>query len=308
MEREVRHRDDFKAIIGVFFLILIVLMFFLSLKNGAPIANIMAGILPTIVYLAVLFELLYHTRHKRFLVWILPLILVILFYVIAQMFQAPLIAEMDIPTLAFFNLLLCYIFAAVILFAVYVQGKGTRQGSYQSAHAAHYTQARHAPFHHALQPQQAIHPQHASHAQPSLNPLPQPSLKESIHSLEDKCKAINYAIGRVYSDKHGGSKDLRERISVNKDWYNKFSSLVEISEKDKELIRISVDLIQKRLSLLDHKEKDVFLGSHDKLVRILRNPDGKDTIGQVLVRNDKDPVETYIKNAKQACQDILANL
>jgi hypothetical protein len=48
----------------------------------------------------------------------------------------------------------------------------------------------------------------------------------SLRTIEDKCKAINSVIGRVYSDKKGGSKETRDKLSIARDLYNSFSEIL----------------------------------------------------------------------------------
>jgi hypothetical protein len=284
MEKEVRSREEFHLIIGTFFIILVVFMFFLALKNQTSLPNIIIGFLPTIIYLGINYELLFHLKHKRFLVFILPLCLSILFYIAASLTALTIVAQMDIPTIIFLNLLISYVFGGIILYVLYMTKELKAERQY-------VREVRREVL-------REFAPQY----------LPQKTtLKESINSLEDKCKAINYAIGRVYSDKHGGSKTIRERLAINKEWYNKFSELRgDYSERDKELIKVSIDLIKKRISLYEHKEKDVIAQEH--LKNIERDPQGNSTISQVLINNDKDPVESYIKGALDACTAILQEL
>lgn len=282
MEREVSPRHDFHVLIAVFAIILFVFMLFLSLTNGTDIGSVMLGLLPTIAYLIINYSLLYDIRSKHFLVWILPVLLVLLFYLVARTVSQTTIGRMDLNVVSFLNLFICYIFAGVILFYIFV-------GRTIKAEKRVLTEIRHE----------------VKNIDSVIESLERtPSVRILIHSLEDKCKAINFVIGRVYSDKHGGSKELREKIRIQKDWYNTFSNLShDFSSKDREMVHLSVDLIHKRLLLLERKEKEVF--GDITLVNVDRDPKGHEPIREVLIKNDKDPVETYLGSSKQMCERIL---
>jgi hypothetical protein len=283
MEKEVSPRHDFHVLIAVFAIILFVFILFLSLTNGSDIGTIMLGLLPTIAYLIINYSLLYDIRSKHFLVWILPVLLVLLFYLLAKSAAQTSFGRMDLNVVAFLNLFICYIFAGVILFYIFV-GRKIKEEKREMTVIRHEMK-------------------NIDTVVESLEK--KPSVQMLIHSLEDKCKAINFVIGRVYSDKHGGSKELREKIRIQKDWYNTFSGLSkDFSAKDREMVHLSVDLIHKRLMLLEKKEKDVF--GNITLLNVDRDPRGHEPIREVLIKNDKDPVETYLGSARQMCERILA--
>ncbi|MFH1917475.1 MAG: hypothetical protein ABIJ21_09515 [Nanoarchaeota archaeon] len=288
MEKEVNPREDFHVLIGVFAIILLVFILFLSLANDSDVLNVTLGLLPTVGYLVINYALLYELAHKRFLVWILPIILVIIFYLFAASFKTSTIGQMDLNVITFLNLFVCYVFAGVILFYIYV-GREVR-----FERRAVLQEVRHEMAH---QPTHAVH-----HAVPKPE-----SVKTIIQSIEDKAKAINFVIGRVYSDKHGGSKELREKIRIDKEWYNKFSALSQdFTESDKEMVRLAIELIHKRILLLEKKEIDVFDTVHFQ--NIEHDARGHDTIKSVLIKNDKDPVETYLDSMKGYCEHILREL
>jgi hypothetical protein len=130
-----------------------------------------------------------------------------------------------------------------------------------------------------------------------------------IHSIEDKVKALNFVIGRVYSVYHGGSERLRNKIRIDKAWYAEFNT---IDEKDAARRRaqaiVLVGKIKDRLELLQQSERSVFGEETDKLKNIDHEPSGKDKIIDVLIRNDKDPVRTYYDGALSFCSDAIKKL
>jgi hypothetical protein len=139
----------------------------------------------------------------------------------------------------------------------------------------------------------------------------QPStIKDYVASIEDKSKALNFVIGRVYNKYHGGSKQIRERISLKAEWYNEFSDALQNESNPDKIRLISVlDHIDKQLSLLTSTEKEIMTSNEMlELKNIERSEDGSDRIIDVLIKNDKDPVDSYYAGAKEFClklRDIL---
>ena len=288
MERERHPKHEFDAVLGAYAVLLFVFMLYLTIVNETSIFRVMYAFLPTIMYLAITYVLLYQLRHKRFLLWILPLLLVLLFHLMVEFVGQEIIQGMDPSVTSYLNLLVSYVFAATIMFYIYVR-KEIRQ-----------ERAKIRQVKQELKKLETIE----ERVEQDLRNM---DLRTTIQSIEDKCKALNFAIGRVYSNKHGGSDALRAKIRIDKEWYNKFSELSEdFTPKHKEMIRLSVNLILKQLKLLDLPEKEVFLDMHASLTGIQRSKSGKDRILDVLIANDKDPVETYVKSARQFCNHVLS--
>ena len=136
------------------------------------------------------------------------------------------------------------------------------------------------------------------------------SLKSFVSSIEDKSKALNSAIGRVYSVKHGGSEFLRKKIRIDAEHYNEINEL-KSQPLDKRRI-LAIELLRKikdKLDLLTQPEKDVFeKGEMQHLMNIERDMFGNDKIMDVLIRNDKDPVKSYYDGAVEFCDNALDEL
>ena len=135
-------------------------------------------------------------------------------------------------------------------------------------------------------------------------------LKSFVSSIEDKAKAINAAIGRVYSVKRGGAEPLRKKIKIDAAHYNEINELKK--EKPAKRREIAIKLLRKireRLELLQKPENEVFdKDDTTNLLNLNRNPNGKDKVIDVLVRNDKDPVKAYYEGALEFCNDALKEL
>ncbi len=129
------------------------------------------------------------------------------------------------------------------------------------------------------------------------------SIKKYVSSIEDKSKAMNYVIGRVYSQYHGGSKELRELITIPSEWYNEFNEAKSKEETLKLVIRI-----ENRFKKLLHTEKEVFHDKIGKLKNLKRKKDGSEKIINVLIDNDNDPVRDYFEGAVAFCEKAREQL
>lgn len=136
------------------------------------------------------------------------------------------------------------------------------------------------------------------------------SLKSFVSSIEDKAKAINAVIGRVYSVKHGGTEFLRKKIKIDAENYNEINEL-KSQPLDKRRI-LAIELLRKikdKLDLFMKPEDEVFeKGEMKSLVNIERDVNGNDKIMDVLIRNDKDPVKSYYDGAVEFCDNALDEL
>lgn len=135
-------------------------------------------------------------------------------------------------------------------------------------------------------------------------------VQDVIHSIEDKVKALNFVIGRVYSVYHGGTDRLRNRIRVDKVWYEEFNQQGEHGDTERRRHEAIVLLskIRDRLELLRKSERDVFGDEVSKLKNIVHDPEGGDAVIDVLIKNDKDPVKRYYDGALEFCTNAVAEL
>jgi antitoxin component of MazEF toxin-antitoxin module/uncharacterized membrane protein YhaH (DUF805 family) len=132
-------------------------------------------------------------------------------------------------------------------------------------------------------------------------------ISEYVHSIEDKAKALNFAIGRVYKTSNGGTAVMRERLKIPAEWYNEFNLYKDEDLKTQlDNAGILVRKIRDRLSLYTKPEHEVFTKTEfSGLKNIVRNKEGNDAIIDVLKTNDKDPVEHYYVAACDFCDRIL---
>lgn len=137
----------------------------------------------------------------------------------------------------------------------------------------------------------------------------QNNFQVTLRSIEDKCKALNFVIGRVYSNKHGANDEIRELLKIDKELYNLFSEISSNFDKEKarNLYTVIYQLYQK-IKLLDQPEKLLFKMDPEPKIPIDRDRNGNDKILDVLVRNDKDPVMGYYEGAKEICEKLMRYL
>ena len=128
-----------------------------------------------------------------------------------------------------------------------------------------------------------------------------------LRGIEDKAKAINFVIGRVYSDKNGGSARIREGLNIDRALYNAFSEMsADISAENKKKLISVLEAISKKLASLELAENKIFKIS--PRAKLTRDVHGKDTVLEVLAKNDTDPVLDYFVEAKEICSNMLAYL
>lgn len=135
-------------------------------------------------------------------------------------------------------------------------------------------------------------------------------VKKFIISIEDKAKAINAVIGRVYSVRHGGTESLRKKIKIDPEHYNEFNELKDKAPNKRKAAAVSIlNKINATLDVMEKKEKEIFDAPDlASLVRLTRNTQGTDKVIDVLARNDSDPVNLYYDGAREFCSEALKAL
>jgi hypothetical protein len=263
-------------------IILFIVIVLTALSTGASLIFVLLGFMPTIVTIILCLIMFDETVFTLVILWILPFVLSGLFFLIATS-QALLRANLDIGALVAINIF-CSVLFLVIFFVIakLVSPKEQETPEHKPAHSATHAMNVHQPT----------------------------TIKEYVASIEDKSKALNFVIGRVYNKYHGGSKQLREKLSLKPELYNEFSEILhnETNPDKKRMLSVLND-IEKQLYLLTLPEKDVITGEQlIELKNLDRNEEGEERIIDVLIKNDKDPVETYYAGAKEFClklRDIL---
>ncbi len=278
------------GIVFVFFII------WLIMTVQSPPFNVLIGFMPTLICFIVGLIVIENVKEiYNFVLWPLPIVTSLLFYLIGESGVVPVLRNVDVGSLAFFNLLASFSF----ILAIEIIGM---------------TKISRAPRDRMMKSTMKIEEKKKEkRIDEKLKALEMKEeeldkLREHVQSIEDKSKALNFVIGRVYCGKHGGNKLIRSRIQVEKDLYNEFSKLNVNNPQDKAKAWNILNRIKSKLEHLEMREIDVFREECYKFVNIKRMSNGSETVIKILARNDKDPVETYLKGAKNFCIEALKAL
>ncbi|MGM5481507.1 MAG: hypothetical protein ACQESE_03795 [Nanobdellota archaeon] len=276
MDHEHKRRIDiFESVSAIYLTCIFALTILVAGVGGHQLFLVLVGFFPTI--LTVIISLVIHEEFatQKKTLWFIPLLLLLVFYLLGSG-NVPLLQEFDIEVLTGLNFLLA------MLYVLMVFGILKRT----NAHKPHDIRKQ----------------------MPPKQERPQ-TIAEYISSIEDKSKAINFAIGRIYGKYHGGSKELREKIRVPPEWYNEFSS-IGISSETVDYTQLSeiIGKFENHFKTFEKSERDVFGKEADNLKDLIRDPKGKDRIIDVIEHNDKDPVKSYFEGAKEFCKRLRAEL
>ncbi|MBS3176168.1 hypothetical protein J4457_02940 [Candidatus Woesearchaeota archaeon] len=277
-----------KMLVGATFVLIVLLMFFLSAISDQSLFNIFLGFLPTVLSITIAVIVLEMYRESSAYIWIVPLVFIAIFYFWSQ--ETLLAMALDIPQITVMNVIVSYIFIMIIQFIA----------------PPKLHQVVYVPVIKEV-PKIVVKEVPREVIKEVIKEVPvMPELREVVQALEDKCKAINHVIGRVYKQKNGGIKIMREKIRIPREWYNTFTQIKEgaFPEKEESLRPIIVKVVN-RLNLLRQTEKDVFGHDYTKLKKLNRLPSGNSKIIEVLKNNDDDPIEVYVASAIEVCEKVL---
>jgi len=266
-----RHIHASKAWLFASILLTLFIALLASVTSQSSTLLAILGFTPTLLATVIFLGLL-EGEFRDVLFWLTPLALLILFLGMEPFTRELLGGQLDIPALAAVNLVLSYSILAVMSLIEYRREKLATLADLEQ-----------------FQPE---------------------ALDQYIQTIEDKCKALNFVIGRVYRASNGGTKGLREKIKVPSEWYNEFNAIKP--EEVREQRDLAIDLltrIEERLMLLLKPEKDVFSKAEVKALHTLaRDGYGRDRIIDVLSINDSDPVEDYYLGARDFCKRVKEGL
>lgn len=252
-------------------LLLLVIVIFSSITTASPLYLVIVAFSPaifTVIVGMLLFEESF--RHKISL-WFSPIIILGLFFYVSTS-QKILSSNLDISSLMAINVIIIILYLSVAFLLMRVL-------FYESSKRKEIVQIK----------------------QPK-------SIRDYVSSIEDKSKAINFVIGRVYKKNNGGSKELRKKILISPEWYNEFADIENADKEQRKIMISALSRIEQRLKLLNEQESIVLGPAIHKLKKIKRNATGGDRIIDVLIANDKDPVDKYYEGALEFCQELKKEL
>jgi len=275
---------------------IVVLVAFTSKANPALV---LIGTLPILIQIIVFNVVEHHKEMRHAILWISPLVFSAMFFVLWNSKSIDVINNMDGPYIFGFNIFFAYFFNIFILIAekAHESAYSNKLKSYKD----HANKANHEHNQQKTQYKAKINDLEAQleKAHSKLR-ITKENFSVKLKGIEDKCKAINFVIGRVYSVKKGGTKDIRKTLRINTELYNSFSDLSS-NLKDKTKLIDVIDKIYAQLLLLEKRERSLFTISATFPAKRRHS----DRIIDILKKNDKDPIEEYHSEAKEVCVNVM---
>lgn len=264
--------DEYKRFVTTTILVYIIAIILLAVATKSSVAVVFIGMFPSYAHLLFLLAWHRHKGHHHAIVWFMPLALVLFFLAIWKSDIHPILTNMDGILLAVLNL-----FIANVLSILFIHHRHEEMNEKRLEKKIEHLE-------HKFEPPKDLH--------------------VTLRTIEDKCKAMNFVIGRVYSDKRGGSKDIREQLRINKEWYNVFSAIAQdpTTAESGELKGV-LHQIMDRLKVLESKETEIF---KPRAGKIALERSATDSILDVLEKNDKDPIRDYHAQAKEIVGQLLS--
>lgn len=264
--RKNAHLDFFEATSGLVLLLVLVLVVAVAAIGDFNIFFVFIGFFPTILTIIISLSLHEHyAKHKQIL-WLLPLIIVGASYYIG-MATPSIYDQFDVGMLTGVNMILSITYV-LIVFSGFIKEKQIKE------------------------------------VRAPKEPTKQ-TLQDYVHSIEDKSKALNFAVGRVYNKYHGGTNEIREKLRIPAEWYNEFSLIgVGTDTIDIEKLTDLITRFELQLKNFNKTEAELFKDKVKSLKNLIHDPQGNDKILDVLDHNDKDPVKSYYDGALDFCLKI----
>ena len=265
--------DKFEILSGMFLLALLGLILITAGLSGEQVFLIVVGFFPTI--LTIIISLTMHDNYKEQnkTFWLLPIIIVGIFFFIGKNSNA--FGNIDIEVLTGINFVLSTIYVAIV-FGLFNEKKTTTI---------------------------------IKENKPAIPKEKKEDLQDYINSIEDKSKALNFVLGRVYNKYHGGDSSIRDKLKIPSEWYNEFSEIgVGTKKINFEKLDEIITKFELQLKNFEKTEISLFKSKTEKLKNLIREPQGSDKIIDVLDHNDKDPVRSYYEGAINFCKKIRESM
>ena len=264
-----KHVDFFEILSGLYLLLMILMVLIISAVGDHKIFYVLVGFLPVI--LVIMISMMIHEQYAKHnaILWLLPIIINVAFYFIGST-SPGFAAQFDVDVLTGINFIFSVVYV-LIVFSVFMKD-----------------------FKKEIAKKEKL-----------IVKEEKKSLQEYIHSIEDKSKALNFAIGRVYNKYHGGTTELRDKLRIPAEWYNEFSLIGVGTDKiDFEKLNDIITKFELQLKNFEKTEYEVFKDKANSLKNLIRDVKGTDIVIDVLDHNDKDPVSSYYKGAVEFCTKI----
>lgn len=268
-------RKRFEIFAAIFLALLLFAVMFIAMSADSSPFIVLIAFTPTLF--TVVIAMVVYEAHKdnKHILWGLPLVFSFAFYWLASNAHG-IIAGIDVEVLTAMNVLFSFFYLIVNYFLLQKPAPKMR------------SEVRVV----------------VKEREVEVEVIPE-DLSKFIASIEDKGKALNFAIGRVYNAYHGGTKELRQKINIKQEWYDEFSQIPSDPKKI-DLVSLSalISTIEARLRLLEKTEVEIFGSAHKSFKNLVRSNAGTDKVMDVLDKNDKDPVKSYVEGALEFCGKV----
>lgn len=282
-------------LLSIYFIIVVIV----SAASQANPALVLIGTLPILIQIIVFNVIEHHKEMRHAVLWISPLVFSAMFFVLWNSKSINILNNMDGPYIFGFNIFFAYLFNIIILIT-----EKTHESAYSNKLRSYKEQINRGQYEHNQQKQHyharigALESE-LEKAHSKLR-ITKENFSVKLKGIEDKCKAINFVIGRVYSVKKGGTPDIRKTLRINSELYNSFSDLSS-NLKDKTKLIDVINRIYAQLLVLEKKERSLFTISAAFPAKRRHS----DRIIDILKKNDKDPIEDYHSEAKEVCVNVM---
>ena len=289
----------------------------LSLMTETSIFIVFIATMPVLLFIISLFYLL-KMNVDALVLWALPIVFPSIFLIIWYSKTFTVLNSTDGPAVAVVNIMISYVINIFVLLIIGV-GKNVdkvvekRDERHQNHHVHELKKELddvREQLHHTKKTLEEAHSK-LDLAKEELQAakdlvVSKENFNVTLRGIEDKCKAINFVIGRVYSDKRGASADIRDKLKINPEWYNAFSEITsDFKDEEKHKLKTVLKNILDKLLQLEDPEENVIKVNIGQLPIYRRLGD---KIIDVLARNDKDPIIDYHKEALEICEKTLKYL
>lgn len=271
----------------------------MSFLTDSALSLVFLGTTPFLLYLILFFAMYLYDHIKKPAVWIAPFLFPIIFLIIWDSHLIPLVSNMMGPTLFVLNVLFSY---AMNGFFFLLQKKVKELPKKVQHHDYHkWAQYYHNKARYHMQEADQLKKE-IEHYRKSIS-VNGRNFKTQLRGIEDKCKALNFVIGRVYSNKHGGSPEIRDLLKIDKELYNSFSDITSnFEEHDVDHLMSVLTKMFYSLTKLEKSETQL-IGK-----KVMLQFDGDQRIIDILNQLDKDPVLEYYGEAKEVCTNLISYL
>lgn len=292
----------FITIIGSIWFIVAVLFF--TIVSHANLAIVFLSLTPLLLHIAFFFIFIEDEKKLFQTMWLLPVILSALLYFAWYSNAFGMLKKVDGSAIFVLNIILSYITNGLFTLFYHKKIKHSRKEQQLKENYEH--------LHKTYLQQNKKHQEEVDYLRTQVEDfehqlkITKQNLTFNLRSIEDKCKSINFVIGRVYGKNKGGNEKIRDVLRINNDWYNTFSELAQnFKQENSARLFLALDNIYNKLKLFELKENEIFDLSILSKLKLDRQKDGGNKIIDILVKNDNDPVLDYYKEALEVCTKLM---